>query len=213
MIGDIAINNLLEAFHGCKRRGENATLFLETRNGNAFATLQLKLPASRTSSSKASLGKTTSGSTRKKSPSTLKRDRERLENFVKKKSFQETWCPNLASTPAMKTQTQETQVFSSSQGSHALDNKSTVMDGDNVEKFEESVVKMPNKNGVNIEEAGNQLDWEMILENNKKINELLHSLHSDVTGNNKNKEIDLSDNLEEAKLWAKNQKQSLATKK
>ena len=78
-------------------------LFLETRNGNAFATLQLKLPASRTSSSKPSLGKTTPGSTRKKSPSTLKRDRERLENFVKKKSFLETWCPNAASTPVNPT--------------------------------------------------------------------------------------------------------------
>ena len=173
MIGDIAINNFLEAFQGCKRRGEKATLFLETRNGHAFATLQLKLPASHTS--KPSSDKTIPGSTRKKSPSTLKRDRERLENFVKKKSFQETWCPNLASTPAMKTQTQETQVFSSNQGSHALDNKSTVMDGDNVEKFEESVEKMPNKNGVNIEEAGNQPDWEMILENNKKINCLLYT--------------------------------------
>ena len=49
--------------------------------------------------------------------------------------------------------------------------------------------------------------------NFNKINDLLNSMLSDVTEDKKNPEYDMSDNLEEAKLWAINQKQSLANKK
>ena len=45
------------------------------------------------------------------------------------------------------------------------------------------------------------------------MNDLLNSMLSDVTGDKKNLEYDMSDNLEEAKLWAINQNQALANKK
>ena len=44
MNSDNTIMALLETFQECKKRGESATLFLETRNGDEFATLNVKLP-------------------------------------------------------------------------------------------------------------------------------------------------------------------------
>ena len=88
---DNTITALLETFQECKKRGERATLFLETRNGDEFATLRVKLP--RTS------GKASLGSAKKKSPSSVKRDTARLEKYQKEKKFQETWKPKETSTP------------------------------------------------------------------------------------------------------------------
>ena len=64
------------------------------------------------------------------------------------------------------------------------------------------------------EKARSQIDWKeidkMIKRNvtkfNKEANEIFGSLLSDATGNKQ--ENDLNDNLEEAKVWAKNQKKS-----
>ena len=39
-----AIYLLLETFKECARRGNQATLFLETRNGQQFGTLRLRTP-------------------------------------------------------------------------------------------------------------------------------------------------------------------------
>ena len=83
MIGNDTITALLETFQGCKERGEKATLFLETRNGVQFATFKVKLPVSHRTV------KTSLESAKKKSPSTVKRDKERLEKFnQRKKLFQ-----------------------------------------------------------------------------------------------------------------------------
>lgn len=96
-----------------------------------------------------------------------------------------------------------------------------------VDKQEKSDEKMPNENDMKMETAGSQLDKKIIDEiidksvakngkelmtNFNKINDLLNSMLSDVTGDKKNLEYGMSDNLEEAKLWAINQKQSLANK-
>ena len=96
MIGDDAITALLETFQGCKRRGEHATLFLETRNGNQVATFRVKAPA------KASKpGEVTTP--RKKAPSAVRRDQQRLRTFLQKKSLQESLgSPVASSTPASR---------------------------------------------------------------------------------------------------------------
>ena len=96
MTRDNTIAALLETFQECTSRGENAMLFLETRNGVQFANLRVKLPAS--TSDKTFLGSTA----KKKSPSTLKRDKVRLVNYLKKKSLQDSWKLNATSTPATK---------------------------------------------------------------------------------------------------------------
>ena len=98
MTGDNTINVLLEAFQECRRRGDWATLFLETKNGNEFATLKVKMPASHTSTK---LGNTFHGSAAKrKSPSAVRRDRERMEKFVVGKRLQENRHPEKLSTPS-----------------------------------------------------------------------------------------------------------------
>ena len=54
------------------------------------------------------LGKTVHGSSAKrKSPSAVRRDRERMEKFVMEKRLQETRHPEKTSTPSMKLQLQE----------------------------------------------------------------------------------------------------------
>ena len=118
MTGDNTINVLLEAFQECRRRGDWATLFLETKNGNEFATLKVKMPASHTSTK---LGNTFHGSAAKrKSPSAVRRDRERMEKFVVGKRLQETWPPEKSSTPSIKLQFQERNIPS-------VDNKQTTV--------------------------------------------------------------------------------------
>ena len=71
------INMLLEAFQECKRRGEHAKLFLETRNGTVFTNFSAKIPVSRPG--------TTSTLQKKKTPSSLRRDQERMAKFLMKK--------------------------------------------------------------------------------------------------------------------------------
>ena len=102
MTGSEAFTALLETFQGCTRRGERATLFLETKNGNEVATLKVELPARP--------GTTSVGLARKKSPSTVKRDKARMEKFVQRKTLQETWCPPATSSPSIKTEKYSNRV-------------------------------------------------------------------------------------------------------
>ena len=105
MIGNDTITALLEGFQESKERGEQAMLFLETRNGVQFATLKVKLPDSHKTV------KTSLESAKKKSPSTVKRDKERLEKFnQRKKLFQENCSFRVTSTPSSKCELQEEQV-------------------------------------------------------------------------------------------------------
>ena len=98
------ITALLETFHGFTTRGEKAKLFLETKNGVEVATLRVKLPASNAEQTENSfLGSAKKKWVKKKSPSTIKRDRERLASYTnKKKSLLESWGPSGTSTPAIK---------------------------------------------------------------------------------------------------------------
>ena len=121
----------------CRERGEQATLFLETRDGGEFATLRVNLPGSHRSHS---AGKTVLGSTKNKtpnkSPSTLKRDRERLINFIKKKR-QESWSDNKTSTPLTKIQSLPEPVHSQP-GTPAMDNKASDEAVDKEKRADES---------------------------------------------------------------------------
>ena len=103
MTGDNTINVLLETFQQCRQRGDWATLSLETRNGDEYATFQLKLPAPRATGTP---GTPFSGSrsAKKKSPSRVRRDRQRIETFKKKQSLQQSWNPKTPVTPSIKFQ-------------------------------------------------------------------------------------------------------------
>ena len=82
-------NRLLEVFQECTRLGEEAGLFLETRNGLVSANLSVKLPVPRPGNSSTFI------QAKKKTPSTLRRDRER--KFLHRKTnstFSATSTPN-----------------------------------------------------------------------------------------------------------------------
>ena len=103
MIGNDTITALLETFQESKERGEQATLILETRNGVQFATFNVKLPDSHRTV------KTSLESARKKSPSTVKRDKERLEKFNQRKKLLQEDYSFKCSTPSSKYQLQAEQ--------------------------------------------------------------------------------------------------------
>ena len=89
MNGD-AIDLLLETFQELRRRGDQARLFLETRNGEQYGTLHIKSPT------KPATHKTTM----KKSPSTVRRDQQRWKTFLQRKTLQESpGRPLATSTP------------------------------------------------------------------------------------------------------------------
>ena len=85
MADEDTLAKLLELYQGCKSRGERATLFLETKNGKQSITFTINelsgVPEGRTSQPR-----------RRKTPSQLKRDKKRREEFLAKK---------LESQPAM----------------------------------------------------------------------------------------------------------------
>ena len=88
------MNKLFETFQECVARGEKASLFLETRNGSQHANFSVKLPVSKP-------GKITPRPKTSKSPSTVRRDQQRLDTFLQRKRSQESWSPPAAtSTPA-----------------------------------------------------------------------------------------------------------------
>ena len=78
------INRLLETFQESAARGEQASLFLETRNGKQFGTLSVRIPDDRLFGTTSTLG-----SARKKSPSTMRRDQHRLREFLQRKASQD----------------------------------------------------------------------------------------------------------------------------
>ena len=119
MTGENTITTLLRIFQECKKRGEKASLFLETKNGEEFATFRVNLSASHTvrTPEKPSFGTTA----KRKSPSTLKRDRKRLENY-RTKSLEKSCDPVKTSTPVMKfEQNLETSAVAMDFGTQILD--------------------------------------------------------------------------------------------
>ena len=88
------MNKLFETFQECVARGEKASLFLETRNGSQHANFSVKLPVCKP-------GKVTPRPKTSKSPSTVRRDQQRLDTFMQRKRSRESWSPPAAtSTPA-----------------------------------------------------------------------------------------------------------------
>ena len=202
------ITALLETFQECKKRGERATLFLETRNGEEFATLRVKLP--RTS------GEAFLGPAKKKSPSSVRRDMARLEKYRKEKKFQETWNPKGTSTP-MREMVQPGLTCSS------VETMPPVAEQD-VEKDElvDKETTQSNQDGEGVR-SKEQLS-EPFFKSKEEI-EMLRKViieecqksfqgTTNVTRMNEEKSPDNEndnndDFIEEAKLWAVKQKQSL----
>ena len=147
---------------------------------------------------------------RKKSPSTVRRDQQRLRTFLQNKSAQESLGrPSATSTPTInRAKSDSSSQVAEKSGTVAKDKPANESGMEYQETDDET------KSDSDTEKAGSQIDWKeidkMINRNvtkfNKEANEIFGSLLSDATGNKQ--ENDLNDNLEEAKVWAKNQKKS-----
>ena len=102
MDGDNAINKLLLTFQEFTKRGDTASLFLETRDGLQYGTLRVKLPVSKepgtpdTKSYKQARARVSKS--KSKSPSTLRRDKERLAGYKMRKTIMNT---SHSSTPKL----------------------------------------------------------------------------------------------------------------
>ena len=203
MIGNDTITALLETFQESKERGEQATLILETRNGVQFATFKVKLPDSHRTV------KTSLESAKKKSPSTVKRDKERLEKFNQRKKFLQEECSFKCSTPSSKYKLQEEQDSNQDMVTPALDNEmvkrasetvdeepgdTTDFEQDDVEKLENSLSALKKANA----------------ERDRILQDLMANMltKSDISKSDDKIEED-NDNIEGAKLWGMKQKQDL----
>ena len=216
MTGDCTITALLEAFQDCKKRGECATLFLETRNGMEFAHFKVNLSGSqKLRTSRQSFP----GHTKKKSPSTLKRDKDRLETFMKKKTLQETWSPKETSTPLKP----GTPALDNNTSENALMDKAKQTNDEKDDSSNEPIIEKPDESKTSQEDALRTY-WECI-ENKEawladfkqvceeSVKRATNNIQ-DIIQNNDVIEEDRPDNeendcLEDVKKWTMKQKQSI----
>ena len=198
-----------ETFQESKERGEQETLILETRNGVQFATFKVKLPDSHRTV------KTSLESARKKSPSTVKRDKERLEKFNQRKKLLQEDCSFKCSIPSSKYEAE--QDSNQDMVTPALDNEmvkgasetvdeepgdTTDFEQDDVEKLENSLSKSLKKANAECDQILKDLMANMVSVKSNMITK------SDISKSDDKIEED-NDNIEGAKLWAMKQKQDL----
>ena len=208
MTGENTITTLLGIFQECKKRGEKASLFLETKNGEEFATFRVNLSASHTvrTPEKPSFGTTA----KRKSPSTLKRDRKRLENY-RTKSLEKSCDPvkTSTSTPVMKFQQNlETSAVAMDFGTPILDSRAE----ENDKTTNDDNAKQDDEN----EKNSSEVNWEeidkIIEKSIAKYNTPLRQMMNDtieIMNSMKEKDEENEDNFEDAKKWAMKQKLSL----
>ena len=220
MIGD-NISLLLETFQELTRRGDQAKLILETRNGEPFGTLTLQIHPSKPAEPGTSFRKSM-----RKSPSTVRRDQRRLRDFLQRKSVQESpGNPTAASTPVCKpglaSSIQENQAYAETSV-----NLETVEDKPDSDTKSEGLDQEPD-NEIERDQATNitdkpivsQADFELSLSKwTEKLNLELSQINRGLseiytpkeTKDTNDVEEEKDDNIDAAKIWAKQQKQSLA---
>ena len=193
---------------------------METKNGHELATLKVKVPARP--------GKTPLGIARKKSPSSVKRDKARMEKFLQRKTFQETWCPPVSSTPSIEKQTKqdlgiqdlanEEELTKDDTGESLKDANESNKEKDN----NDSRIEINNKENEHMKPMTDE-EYEAIFKKHfaplyKFLNDLSIAAAGVIRDNNvKTEKIDkietTKDGLEGAGEWAKQQKKSLLNKK
>ena len=215
-MNDDTVTKLLEAFQECRKRGDQARLFLETRNGRVFANLAVEMPASHP----------VLRPVKTKTPSSRRRDRKRMENFLQRRKYQQTFS---TSTPEKSNQPLITSSISDVEPSSITDTTSCEIPqldsraGNRDQDPEETTPA---------EEKPNFLDE--LLKNKEMFEDFKKALHEGISQaipkaikeipkamktsmneiqfeNNSVTEnrIDDEDNIEDAKMWAISQKQSM----
>ena len=201
---DDRISHLLEAFQECERRGQQARLLLETRNGHRFVSLSVEMPREEVPRE----------DRRRKSPSTLRRDRDRRKAFLSRKELSMSWQPTTAptSTPAPKNQDQSepASLEATNQNQCAADSQPLV---DNSADEDLGQISSHNTQKDYLDEK--QIEpLKDLLKN--WVNQVRESLKTEKPNNIKDTHDDEQcredDNIEAAKIWAKKQKQSCLEK-
>ena len=222
------INRLLETFQESAARGEQARLFLETKNGHHFANFSVRMPVAKP--------ETIRWSKTRKSPSTVRRDQNRMKMYLQKKTFQESWCPSqiTTSTPAKEpvqpdlacsSQSRELPTLEKESSSEKTElekeaTKENIDDSDNENKGWAAVVALfQNEDYINdlteivskaCKESIQTSIGPAVSKSFGEINEELRMVSSDSQQKSLEEvnDTDNVDNIEEAKLWAVSQKQS-----
>ena len=173
---------------------------METRNGVQFATFKVKLVDSHQKD------KTSLESNKKKSPSTVKRDKERLEKFNKrKKLFQENLSLGVTSTPSSKYEFQEKNVsLDQDMVTQALDNKIDEEASDMVSK-EPSDRTDFEKGQCGEDVIISKEDMKYLKNSFAERDKIMQDLNNMISKKDDKLEED-DDNIECAKLWALKQK-------
>ena len=202
---DSTINKLLEAFQECTSRGEQAKLFLETRNGMVYVNMavNLSLPVLRP-------GNCSTLKKKKKTPSTLRRNQERMEMFLQRKKAA------IPSTSTPKSQNAEApRSASPASSSQAMETSNTAADTVGWEtpgqdtgawKQDGETTKGTTKrfSGEFWAKFDEMLDKHIAKSSTKIIN----NLPPENERNNDDIESDDGDNIEAAKEWTIRQKLS-----
>ena len=200
MTGDNTINVLLETFHQCRQRGDWATLSLETRNGEEYATFKIKVPsASANGSPGANIFRPAA---KKKSPSRVQRDKKRLETFMTGKRVQESLSPKTPVTPSTKFQAWNTPALDKEE--NTTFSETTSETSKNVET-PEARGEDEKENGMTINPLFRIENWEAVAKH--------YTLKLMESQNNKHIE-DIEERLdnEDVTNWAVRQKQSMINK-
>ena len=203
LAGDITINVLLETFQQCRQRGEWATLSLETRNGEEYATFKIKVPS-------ASANKSPGANIFR--PAAKKKSRvKRLETFMTGKRVQErqeSLSPKTPVTPSTKFQAWNTPALDKEE--NTTFSETTSETSKNVET-PEARGEDEKENVMTINPLFRIENWEAVAkhytlklmesQNNKHIEDIEERLDNED-----------NDSLEDVTNWAVRQKQSMINK-
>ena len=196
------ITKLLDTFQECKRRGDQAKLFLETRNGSVFANLVVELPVSPPGRRPFK--------NKKKTPSSLRRDLERMEKFIQRKKSEETFC---TSTPEKSNQpsiaSSSTSDMDASGAADSISCETPELDSRAGNQDDETEQTTPADEGTNINQEifKSKERFEVFLKQMDNI--IQRTIKETINEQLSNSDMVNNDNIEDAKKWAVNQKQSL----
>ena len=194
---------LLEPFQQCRQRGEWATLSLETRNGEEYATFKIKVPsASANGSPGANIFRPAA---KKKSPSRVQRDKKRLETFMTGKRVQESLSPKTPVTPSTKFQAWNTP---------ALDKEENTTFSETSKNIEtpEARGEDEKENGMTINPLFRIENWEAVAKHyTLKLMESQNNADIEDNKDNEDNDNDI-DSLGDVTNWAVRQKQSMISK-
>ena len=207
------INSILEIYQRCRRKGDWAKVYLETQDGRDFFSISVS-PSAGTTAGGAGVEKMERA--KRKNPSQVRRDRQRRAAFLERRhqgvaATPETSCMETSIARTVKEEREEKKIVIESGAGETSSSKVETCEASE-EVFKNDTITDENRlTQENIEELRR-----LIKEDMKKINGLYKDdLENSKSDKHENKEkIDEEanendDNMEDAKIWALKQKQSV----